>query len=285
MPRNLWPTFCNPSSPSATTTKRPKPVARNSSANALPLADFDSNPAAKRLVDAFIAARLFTTCQLEGSGEPAVTVAHESLLRVWPRAKAWADNNRDFLHTRARIAARMQEGSPLLDGDPLLEAAKAHLLTNSSGFAAAQREWIKKAVAVAMAKETQATRRRRLVYASLSMLTLLALASAGWAFKRERDSVAARNAAEQARIHAEQEQTKAERSLLMIGDAPEFDSFDFNFIREPGVRSPDETPYKAQRQQSEYHVSGKCVDCKEVLFSDICHQKADYQAPVECAYK
>jgi tetratricopeptide (TPR) repeat protein len=170
-----------------------------------PLADFASLPAARALIDAFIVARLFTTCQIEGTGEPGVTVAHESLLRVWPRAKEWADNNRAFLHARARIAARMAEDSPLLAGDRLLEIAKVHFRANRDGFTVAQRQWIEDAIVAAEAKERRAARLRRCVWTALSVLTLLALLAAAWAFKRERD--------------AKREQAKSERSLQMIGDA------------------------------------------------------------------
>ncbi len=171
------------------------------------LAHFDALPAARALIDAFISARLFTTCRIETSGEPAVTVAHESLLRVWPRAREWADHNRDFLHTRARIAARMAEDSPLLKGDPLLEGAKAHLLSHPDGFTPTQREWIEHAIATASAAETQAAHRRLLIFSSLSVLTILSLVASVWAFTRQRE--------------AERERVKSERSLQMIGDAHE----------------------------------------------------------------
>jgi hypothetical protein len=82
-----------------------------------------ADPDVRRLAERFVAARLFVTT---GDGEDSnhgLTLAHECLLHVWPRAIAWTEHNRDFLRTRTRIAARIKEGSPLLVGDPLLEAA------------------------------------------------------------------------------------------------------------------------------------------------------------------
>jgi serine/threonine protein kinase/tetratricopeptide (TPR) repeat protein len=166
-----------------------------------------AHPDVRRLAERFVAARLFVTTSDAEASNHGLTLAHECLLRVWPRAIAWAEHNRDFLRTRSRIATRMKEGSPLLQGDPLLELAKGHLRTHRDDFTMAQREWLEHAIATATAGERQATRRRRIVWSALSMLTMLAVAAAGWAFRRERD--------------AERERAKSERSLQMIGDAHE----------------------------------------------------------------
>ena len=139
-----------------------------------PLANFDTKPAAKALVEAFITARLFTTCQIEATGESAVTVAHESLLRVWPRAVAWADNNHDFLVTRSRISERMRAGSPLLEGDPLLVSAKIHILRQPESLTPEQLEFVQNAVTAAERRFQRTKQRRRLIVFSLSALTIIA---------------------------------------------------------------------------------------------------------------
>ena len=69
----------------------------------VPLANFANQAGAFTLVQAFVAERLFTTADNPVDRRAAVTLAHESLLRVWPRALAWAAQNRDFLRTRARL--------------------------------------------------------------------------------------------------------------------------------------------------------------------------------------
>jgi len=58
----------------------------------------------ERLIDAFVAARLFVGDQDE-SGETIIRVAHEALLTHWPRAQAIIVADREFLETRSRVQA------------------------------------------------------------------------------------------------------------------------------------------------------------------------------------
>ena len=86
---------------------------------------------ARALAEAFVRARLFVG-ELS-DGEPGVRVAHEALLRQWPRARDWLHDNRRLLQARARMrraAARwMEEGRNadllLNPGRPLQEALEA----------------------------------------------------------------------------------------------------------------------------------------------------------------
>lgn len=83
----------------------------------------------KALLDAFTGARLLVTDRA-GDSRAVVGVAHEALLRHWPRARQWLDEDREFLQTRERVAGAAyhwrQEGrlSDLLlaRGKPLSEA-------------------------------------------------------------------------------------------------------------------------------------------------------------------
>lgn len=125
------------------------------------LAAFADGGPARRLIDAFVRERLFTAGSHAEIGA-GFTIAHESLLRIWPRAVDWAQDNRDFLRTRALAARRMKEGSPLLDGDPLLGAAKDHLARNRDGFPPDLRDYIDSNVAAAeTARQRAATQRMR----------------------------------------------------------------------------------------------------------------------------
>ncbi|GAA5140616.1 hypothetical protein GCM10023213_23460 [Prosthecobacter algae] len=159
------------------------------------LATFPENSPARQLIDAFIAARLFTTAQFDGSNEATFTVAHESLLRVWPKAVAWKDQNSDFLRARARITVRMREGGLLLDGDPLLPLSKSYLLTREEGFSSSQTAWIKQSIKTAETKTAQAIKRRRLAFTALSLLTLFAAAAAIWALQSANEAVKQKNQA------------------------------------------------------------------------------------------
>ncbi len=86
-------------------------------------------PGPRELVEAFLDARLLVGDQ-DAGGERIVTMAHESLLRSWPRAVAWTKANRDFLRVHARLGAALarwqaeHQGSDFLlpMGRPLAEA-------------------------------------------------------------------------------------------------------------------------------------------------------------------
>ncbi|MGH8082305.1 MAG: winged helix-turn-helix domain-containing protein, partial [Lysobacter sp.] len=87
--------------------------------------------AARELAEAFVRARLFVG-ELSG-GEPGFGVAHEALLRQWPRAREWARENRQLLQARERLQRSAQrwvsEGRRtdhlLNPGRPLAEAREA----------------------------------------------------------------------------------------------------------------------------------------------------------------
>ena len=112
------------------------------------LSQFPKGTPARRLVDEFIDQRLFTATASTNPDNPAgvVTVAHESLLRVWGRAADWAETNRDFLHTRAHVAQRFKDKSLLPESDPLFARAKVHLDRNPGGFPEDLRKFIEESV-------------------------------------------------------------------------------------------------------------------------------------------
>ena len=56
------------------------------------------------LLDAFASARLLTLGRDDATGAPTVEVAHEALLRDWPRLRHWLDEDRDDLRTQRVIA-------------------------------------------------------------------------------------------------------------------------------------------------------------------------------------
>jgi len=65
-----------------------------------------ANSAARVLVDAFVHARLFVSELV--AGEPGFAVAHEALLRQWPRAAEWIHENRRLLQARKRLQLAAQ---------------------------------------------------------------------------------------------------------------------------------------------------------------------------------
>ena len=96
-----------------------------------------------KLVQALVDAHLFVS-DLH-AGAPAFGIAHEALLRRWPRVVAWIDEHRQALQTRSRISAqakRWQDSGR--KRDMLLpsgtQANQARQLIKTTGFSFTQQE-------------------------------------------------------------------------------------------------------------------------------------------------
>lgn len=127
-----------------------------------------------QLVDAFVAARLFVA----GSdhGRPDVGVAHEALLRQWPRVRDWIYDNRRQLQARARLhraAARWDEvgrrndhllapGLPLQEAIDTMRSSADPLSVNESAL-------------IEASQRRQRRQRRTRQFASLALAVLCAL--------------------------------------------------------------------------------------------------------------
>jgi eukaryotic-like serine/threonine-protein kinase len=130
-----------------------------------------------KMIDAFIDARLFVADELSGDRR-GFGVAHEALLRQWPRAVTWVQDNRRLLQARARLGQATerwrQEGRRsdhlLNSGQPLIEAQEA-----ARRFPAEidtdEREFL-------TASSNSAHRRRIVRHAAIGLLAVSALASA-----------------------------------------------------------------------------------------------------------
>lgn len=133
---------------------------------------FDTD--ARVLVDAFINARLFVSGL--HNGRPTVGVVHESLLRRWPRAVEWIQNNRRVLQARTRLKRAterwLEQGrSPdhlLNAGMPLIEAIEA---------GASTRDLDENEIALLSASQQLSTRRKTAKIAAIVTLTTLAVVS------------------------------------------------------------------------------------------------------------
>lgn len=151
--------------------------------------EFAVGSSARQLIDAFVKARLFTTGSgsLGEASDGFVTVAHEALLRVWPRASAWAEGNRDLLRTRARVASRMGEAETITESDPLLELAKLYLTSDPEAFDERQTAFITRSVTAAEERHRSRERTRRNVVTGLAVLTLAAVSATVWATVKQRE--------------------------------------------------------------------------------------------------
>jgi len=134
------------------------------------------------LADAFVAARLFVADRSEGEGA-TIGVAHEALLREWPRARDWIAANKEVLRLRARVAAAAMiwEGSSrdtarlLPPGKAVAEAATL-LRDGGFGLGPVTTEFI----AASQAYAAHRQRQRRQIYAAAAAVLVALLAGAGW---------------------------------------------------------------------------------------------------------
>lgn len=159
----------------------------------------------KALIDALIGARLLTA---GGDGEATVSLAHEALLRRWPRVSNWVSANREHLRIRSHVEQAMKrwktnkehtslllpEGLELEEGLSLANHAP-HLIDGEE-YAAA-RGFIKASHNHALARQKRATRVRRAVMTGLSALTITAVAGGILAWFQKNEAVDARGDADQ----------------------------------------------------------------------------------------
>lgn len=94
----------------------------------------EEQAAVGHVVDQLVAARLLTTGQDTGDGSPQVDVAHEALIRAWPRLRGWLDEDREGLLVHNRLTETTQEWERLgRDHDALYRGAR---LTEAQALAA-----------------------------------------------------------------------------------------------------------------------------------------------------
>lgn len=167
------------------------------------LSSFPKGTPARTLIDAFVAERLFTAGGTPDRGA-TITVAHESLLRVWYPAVNWAERNRDFLHTRAHVAQRYKEGTRLLEEDPLFGAAKDHLARNPEGFPEELRTYIKESV------RTVEEHRKRVYTAVAVVIAAVVALILYFSTRRAQDAVAGQLVAEAERNISQRDFARAE---------------------------------------------------------------------------
>ncbi len=182
-------------------------VRRRANLNAL-----RDTPQKAALVDAFISARLLTA-----DGE-TVSLAHEALLRKWPRIADWVRDNRQHLRVRSRVEQSLRlwqnrdrdpslllsEGVSLAEGVALLQDAP-HLLAGSEYQPV--RDYIQASDDHHRARAKRAKRIRGFVMAGLSALTLVALAGGLFARLKQVE-------AEEQRAFAEAETERAEKQKI-----------------------------------------------------------------------
>ena len=188
-----------------------------------------SSPARKRVVDAFVDARLFVT-DTAGDGTAVVRLAHEALLRHWARLAAWLDEDVDFLRTRARVADaaahwRREDDNPdflLAEGKPLSEAEA--LIERRDELDGAVIDFVDQSIAAHRrrleAREAAARRRLRQAWTVAGVVAVLAIFAAiggylGFTGQKEAERQAAVADRERERAVSERNQALTTQSLFL----------------------------------------------------------------------
>ena len=147
----------------------------------LPPAGTPEHAAARRVLDAFVRARLVT------ADEDTVQIAHEALIRAWPQLRLWIRDDRATLQVHQRLAEdaatwqrHHRDPAFLYQGSRLEGAQEAHELWKTDPVRFPTLTDVPRAFLVAgLAVATRAARRRRLTVISLVLLLIAALSGAG----------------------------------------------------------------------------------------------------------
>ena len=134
------------------------------------------------VIDTFVDARLVTT------SDEHIELAHETLLRSWPRATAWIDEARDDLRTRQRVAdsagqweSNDRDPDLLLRGTPLeslldwADTQRTPLPAASQEFLLAGRSARDDQLRSEQAELSKRRRNRRLAFGALAVLLVAAI--------------------------------------------------------------------------------------------------------------
>jgi WD40 repeat protein/transcriptional regulator with XRE-family HTH domain len=179
----------------------------------------DEREATERVVQALADARLVTTSGDAQNRESWVEVAHEALIRSWPRLRHWLDEDRAALRVHRRLSEAAREWQRLERDDGALY--------RGSGLAAAvewqerhgaalndlEREFLDASVALQEQERGARERQRRFVTLGLASGLVVALLLGGLAVVQWRQADLQRQAAERER------QTAVARELAFQADA------------------------------------------------------------------
>ncbi|MEO6085603.1 MAG: WD40 repeat domain-containing protein, partial [Umezawaea sp.] len=157
----------------------------------LDTADLDTADVVDRLAEA----------RLVALDEDGVELAHEALIRNWPRLRAWIDADRDGLRTQRRLTEDADTWESL-DRDPgaLYRGTRLALARDGdrAAFTPREVEFLDAGVAAEEAVHDLArrrTRRLRRLVALMAVLLVVAATAVGYAFQAQRTATEQRNIA------------------------------------------------------------------------------------------
>ena len=271
------------------------PVRRRVRMKSLP-----DHPASRELVDAFIGARLLTADQ-GVDGESTLSVAHEALLKHWPRVTQWLDGNRDFLRVRSRISARLGEWEEygraddyLISTGTALAEAEQILVKYGQALESNEIDYVSRSMAFAKAHEQAKLRKARTVAAGALVLSLIAVAGGIFAWKERGEARRHSAIALQQKAAAERAESLAKASQVRADYTQGIDMLDAGQTRK-GLTSlmqvlkadPDHNATK--RRLYSYHLYGlpKAIPIRSVQAPVLSRQRisgARFGENQRCAY-
>jgi WD40 repeat protein/transcriptional regulator with XRE-family HTH domain len=181
----------------------------------LPLGDLPGDAStAAAVLERFVRQRLVTKDQ------DAAEITHEALLGAWPRLRGWIDADREDIRVRRFIEVAAQawvqagrEAAALLRGGQLaLAAGWAASAAHREALSQDARSFVDAGLAEERAQQAaqrRRTRRLRQLVAALTVLVLLTVALAAYAFRQRQAATTARDEAESRTVAVEANQVRA----------------------------------------------------------------------------
>lgn len=190
------------------------------------LGDFGDDPNTAWVLEKFGEARLVTFDRDPSSREPTVEVAHEALLREWPRLAAWLDADRDVLRSTNAVAAAADAWDD--SGRPDTDLYRGGRLENAIGLTVGAPERLRpidaefvsasqRSAEEERASEQRRVRRLRQGIVGIAVALVFALIAGGLAFDQQRRANEQANRAEEQAILAV-EQTKIAENQATLAD-------------------------------------------------------------------
>src|SRR6476469_4711514 len=165
---------------------------------------------APEVVDRYRAHRLLVTDHHPITREPTIEVAHEALLREWPRLRAWIDEDRDLIRVRRAITLTANDWQTHGRDESILyrgpRLASAHDVAQHLALAEPERDFLAASDDLANREHleteqralTQAHQNRRLLRLLVATAAILVVALVFGAF-----AITQRNRADQQRRRAQ----------------------------------------------------------------------------------
>lgn len=152
------------------------------------------------VLEAFVQARLLITASSEDDSSSNVRLAHEALIRSWPRLQQWIDDAQDFLHARSRLENAYNRWHEEKEKEGEIKKANDYLLPMGKPLAEAQdllthwheelrpelQEFIVRSAAYHERRRKKRLRQYQIASTLLLVLATLAIVSGGIAFKQSK---------------------------------------------------------------------------------------------------